>query len=114
MAQYFDADQVFIPFGIHHPDHLLTTNMAIALVYNNPIVPARICFYEDLPYRVDYPHATMSRFAHLENIVGRLKLIEDITDERIKRAAVDCYKSQTGGDVMSRVMVRERIWELVR
>lgn len=108
------ADQVFIPFGIHHPDHLLTTNMAIALVYNNPIVPARICFYEDLPYRVDYPHATMSRFAHLENIVGRLKLIEDITDERIKRAAVDCYKSQTGGDVMSRVMVRERIWELVR
>lgn len=117
MAQYLDSDTVMIPFGIHHPDHLITTNMLISLLYNNPVVPDRVLFYEDLPYRVDYTELANARFTHIENLVGRLRMIEDLPSayaQSLKESAVRCYTSQIGGDVLSRVLVRERVWELIR
>lgn len=120
----YKPDRVFIPFGIHHPDHLLVSNLLIGMIDTPPqrvndgsiaCMPDQIYFYEELPYRVDYPALAATRFAYLENTVGRLRMLEDITDDTLKRAAVEEYRSQiTGGNVVERVMVRERIWELVR
>ena len=115
MQPHFEiADTVLIPLGLHHPDHLLVSNLLINLIDNADVAPRRICFYEELPYRVDHQALVGIRFAHVENMVGRLRIIEAVTDGTAKRRAVACYKSQTGGDVINRVMVRERIWELIR
>jgi len=114
LSQFMACETLLVPFGIHHPDHTLTTNMTVSLLYNHTDVPDRILFYEELPYRVDYRELADMRFAYLSNVMGRMRLFEEIADDTTKRQAVNCYTSQTGGTVIDRVMVRERIWELVR
>lgn len=114
MGGWFTADEVYVPFGIHHPDHLLVSNLLISLLYTSGTVPRRVFFYEELPYRVDYPELANIRFSHIENFVGRLRMLEDFVDDGLKRCAVDQYRSQISASVVERVMVRERIWQLIR
>lgn len=42
-------DKVYVPIGIHHPDHILTRN----IFYTSFKIDG---FYADLPYRVLYPN----------------------------------------------------------
>lgn len=120
LAEYH-PDAAFIPFGIHHPDHLLVSNLLIGMIDTPPEfsidiahMPDRIYFYEELPYRVDYPHLVDVRFSHIENSVGRLRRAKNF--DGAKQEAVECYASQIDWNLLSRVMVpeRERIWELIR
>lgn len=114
MDQFFNADSIYIPFGIHHPDHLLVSNLLISMLYTSRYQPRKIYCYEELPYRVDYPELANIRFSHIENLVGRLRMLEDFTDNSRKHAAVAKYESQISDALVSKLIVRERIWELVR
>lgn len=107
-----DADAVYIPLGIHHPDHLMVSNVLISMINE---MRAQVFFYEELPYRIDYPQLADRRHAHIEDTVGRLQLIEHTGDHAIKRLAVECYASQVDPSVRGRVLhPTERIWQLVR
>lgn len=111
--QPLNQEAVFIPLGIHHPDHLLVSNLLISLI-DTAEMPDRIYFYEELPYRIDYPHLVDVRFSHIENTIGRLRRAKNF--DGAKQEAVECYASQLDWNLLTRVMVpeRERIWELVR
>jgi hypothetical protein len=111
--QLLDLDEVYINLGIFHPDHLLTSNLLIDLIRITPSLPYRIYFYEELPYRVDYPKRAESRIEYIENRIGRLKLIEQAPTEA-KKIAVQMYRSQVDEALLVRLLVNERIWELVR
>lgn len=112
-GELLGGEDVYIPLGLHHPDHVVISNLMIRWL-NAELPGGQVYFYAELPYRVDYPELTGIRYTHVENTVGRLRLIEDYFDDTLKAKAVDCYASQVGGTVRERVMVRERVWELVR
>jgi LmbE family N-acetylglucosaminyl deacetylase len=115
-----NCDAAYMPFGIHHPDHLLTSNLLLDLIRLGPELPRRLYFYEELPYRVDYPEIANARFAHIENSIGRLRLVEETYPMEPKKQAVLAYASQiTSGSgvdeaLLTKLLSRERIWELIR
>jgi LmbE family N-acetylglucosaminyl deacetylase len=118
--KFYRADIALIPFGIHHPDHLMVSNLLLDLLRLAPQVPRRLYFYEELPYRVDYPETANARFSYIENSIGRLRLVEQIYPMEPKEQAVRAYSSQiANGDavdesLVAKLLSRERIWELVR
>lgn len=103
-----DADTVYIPVGIHHPDHLRVTEIAAGMLDDM----RRVFFYEELPYRVDYPELATQRV--IDVAVNGPLYGWQAESSPAKRAAVDCYASQIDSSVIGRVMVRENIWELQR
>jgi LmbE family N-acetylglucosaminyl deacetylase len=108
------ADEAYIPMGIWHPDHLLTSNLLLDLIRLLPHIPDRLYFYEELPYRINFPELSNTRFAHIENNIGRLRLIEEQYPVAPKERAVRAYASQIDEPLVAKLLVRERIWELVR
>jgi LmbE family N-acetylglucosaminyl deacetylase len=101
------ADTVYIPLGIHHPDHILTTAVAL----HSPKILAKACFYEELPYRTDYPQLAAQRLTQLQEITGPLEPVTAGGDHELKLKAVRRYASQTDQDVINRVMVPEHVWQ---
>lgn len=92
-------DNLLIPLGIHHPDHILVRDLIIEhFPYHG--------YYWELPYRVLYPDlaAEMSvRFA---------RGCEMLTQEDLpkKREATLLYRSQVGAHMHSQLFVVEGIW----
>ncbi len=119
---FVEAKAVPGPFGIAHPDHLLTSNLLLDLIRTEPVIPSKIYFYEELPYRVNFPEQSHTRFTHIENAIGRLKLIEEQYTNDTKERSIRAYASQierrdgsgVDEDLISKLLVRERIWELIR
>lgn len=99
------ANEVWIPLGIHHPDHALISALTFASVTDQ-----RVVVYEELPYRVLYPELTVA-------LVAALALLRPLQAQGrhlaldAKRAAVGCYQSQLRGDDVARsLFVPERAW----
>lgn len=104
------ADRLWIPAGVHHPDHLLCSNAAVA-AWDRAGRPVPIAVYEELPYRVLYPAVTTARLAILTDRIGPLALTGyPSTNLAAKRDLVGCYVSQVGEDVARCLYVPERLW----
>ena len=50
----------------------------------------------------------------IENSIGRLELIEETFPTEPKERAVRLYESQVSEDLIGKLLVRERIWKVVR
>lgn len=101
------ANEVWVPLGIHHPDHVLLAALALECITDQ-----RVIVYEELPYRILYPELAMAR-------VGALALSYQLHPQGrhlalgAKRAAVGCYGSQlTGGEIIRSLFAPERAWVL--
>jgi LmbE family N-acetylglucosaminyl deacetylase len=98
------ASEVWIPLGVHHPDHLMISDLMANLSRRALVV------YEEAPYRVLYPELAQDRLAKL----GAGRVLEARGQHPaldVKRAAVGCYASQLRSDVVERcVYVPERTW----
>lgn len=99
------ANEVWVPLGIHHPDHVLVSTLTLG-----SITDQRVIVYEELPYRVLYPDLTVA-------LVAALALLRPLQPQGrhlaldAKRAAVGCYRSQLrGGDIARSLFVPERAW----
>lgn len=95
-------DQVLIPLGIHHPDHIRIRSLFITHF---------ICsfgFYEELPYRMLYPYICNELE---EKYAGKRDLVFSSGTTEGKKQAVECYASQIiGGKILEQLYVQERIW----
>jgi LmbE family N-acetylglucosaminyl deacetylase len=99
------ADTVYIPLGIHHPDHVLVSDAAIgALCAARPRPNRTARFYEELPYRDLYPKLKRDRL-----VPSHLHLVK-AEPSPIKEAAVRCYASQIDDELVAKLMVTEHIW----
>ena len=107
------AEALYIPLGVHHPDHVLTSNLVIDALRVAEYTP-QLYFYDELPYRVLYPEAASTRMQFIENSIGRLELIEETFPTEPKERAVRLYESQVSEDLIGKLLVRERIWKVVR
>jgi LmbE family N-acetylglucosaminyl deacetylase len=103
-----DATVVYIPLGIHHPDHVAVTVAAT----RTPQIAPTIRLYADLPYHTDYPGLAAVRLAQAEETLGPLKPLTLTGDRDWKLDAVHAYQSQIDMSVIGRVMVDEHVWEL--
>lgn len=94
---------VLIPLGLQHPDHEITHRLAVEAANDRQVV-----LYEELPYRIQYPEIVAARLAALP--------VEPIDlgagDIDLKRAAVECYRSQMNPFMRRTVFVPERLWVL--
>lgn len=104
-AAVHQAGEVWVPLGIHHPDHILLAALALDVLQGRPFV-----LYEELPYRVLYPEATATALACI-----RLRRTLHPRGTRAalgaKRSAVESYRSQLRGDEAARCLyVPERTW----
>lgn len=97
------ADTVYVPVGIHHPDHLMVSDAMVALV----ATVASVWFYEELPYRVLYPRLLNERLVALG-----LVDIHTVWPNAVKADAVRCYDSQVDDELITKLLVPEHIWRL--
>lgn len=107
------ADELYIPLGIHHPDHVLVSTIATDLLVAAGHLE-RVNFYEELPYRGLYPDLVKERLRSLALQVGPLELTETTAGVHLKEYAVRYYKSQIDDALVTRLLVPERVWRIAR
>lgn len=92
-------DNILVPLGIHHPDHILVRNICVSSIEITG-------FYEELPYRILYPEL-------------RSQVVQEFTGYRggkvyehnpLKEQAVKAYASQIAPHLFPQLFVDERIW----
>lgn len=89
-------DQVWVPWGIHHPDHLIVNGWTKHIATHQ---------YEELPYFVDYPEP---RAGHDFVAYARRR---DVRHRKWTLCAM--YQSQVDRDMMRRLDQPERLWRSV-
>jgi LmbE family N-acetylglucosaminyl deacetylase len=110
-----DADDVLVPLGIMHPDHLVVgaeTREATRFHDN-------VWMYEELPYRVQYPENVAASMAVMRKDGWTMELGNPFPtppDSLLHRkiAAMECYRSQITPEMIRWSSVPERIWSLKR
>lgn len=109
------AEVLWLPVGVHHPDHVLYADAAVDafLALSADERPA-LRVYEELPYRVLYPRVTIARLDLLEHRLGGLVPLGYPSDHPgRKEALVGFYESQAGADLLRCLFVPERPWRAV-
>lgn len=101
------ADEVWAPFGIRHPDHRVVAEACRNIAGRN------WCWYEELPYRVDTPMEGYIGLGRLTDLFGTLRLRGyNLDNLESKRRLCHTYASQIGPDVERSLYVHERLWEV--
>lgn len=94
-----EDDRVMLPLGLVHPDHAQTRRcgeVACTALGVRPI------FYEDLPARVLWPEAVITK--------GLESIQFPVGDQYLKEAAMACYRSQRWALDRHACLVPERFW----
>lgn len=98
----FDFSMVWVPFGIHHPDHL---DVALTAVWALDSLPTKlpVWVYEELPYRVLYPNL----------LPDADKVLMGYNPAHLQRKKELCrmYASQVDEQLERCLYVPERLWE---
>ena len=111
---------VAIPLGLFHSDHVLVANACLALMQRQPATS--FIAYEDVPYR-RMPGVVQARLCELAkrgyaaDVPHTLDPPNPPQYERMKRAALDGYRSQLrafGPEGQASLFSPERYWQLSR
>lgn len=98
-------DQVLVPLGIYHPDHLAVAEACRSTDWGT----ASVGVYEDLPYRVWWPdQAYQRRRVWGLPVCGEPETQAGPLDLKLK--AAECYRSQLSDDIREVLGVPERVW----
>lgn len=101
-----EAGTVYVPIGIHHPDHVMVADALIPMLEGR----RRVCFYEELPYRVLYPQLLTARLGIIAHL-GRCQM-ETIWPTAAKERAVRLYASQVDDALVTTLLMPEHIWRM--
>lgn len=105
-----EADTIWVPVGIHHPDHLTVASSA-RHAYQASRHRPRLVVYEELPYRVLYPSHAVARLAEWADVEGH-EMVGHSHHLEAKRDLCRRYESQMGEDIERCLFVPERAWRL--
>jgi LmbE family N-acetylglucosaminyl deacetylase len=100
------AESVYVPVGIHHPDHVMVADALIPMLEGR----RRVCFYEELPYRVLYPQLLPARGEIISHL-GRFD-VQTVWPTAAKERAVRCYASQVDDALVATLLMPEHIWRM--
>ncbi|MBB5467046.1 LmbE family N-acetylglucosaminyl deacetylase [Paraburkholderia sp. CI2] len=112
--------RVVMPLGLFHSDHVLVSNACLALMQRQPATP--FIAYEDVPYRrmsgvVQARLSDLAKRGYAANTPHALNVPGTTQHERMKRAALDAYRSQLrafGPEGQASLFSSERYWPLGR
>lgn len=107
--QLGDYHQVWLPAGIHHPDHV-SVREAADRALRHVEAPCRRLMYEELPYRVLYPElAVLVKNMHSTepDLVGCSPKFLDRKKELCRM-----YASQVDDELERSLYAHERMWAL--
>lgn len=111
--QIKDANFVYVPLGIHHPDHVQVSDATLkalrGLRFRTGRPRIKAYAYAELPYRLDYPGEYKARVRELK--VGNLSLWRAHKTAH-KREALLEYVSQIDEDLMVKLLEYEYVWHL--
>lgn len=105
-----EADVVWVPAGIHHPDHI-TVAAAAQGAYQACRRRPKLVVYEELPYRVLYPEEAV-RVVELWRLGHDAQMVGHSHHLAAKRDLCRRYESQMGEDIERCLYVPERAWRL--
>jgi|688.fasta_scaffold489567_2 hypothetical protein len=104
----FDYSNVFIPLGIHHPDHIFLSDVLLEILNKNK---HNIFIYAELPYRVLYPELYNDRLNNLYKTYNLVNIPIAFNNKKIN--AIKLYNSQIQSDIVNNLIVSEQLWEIV-
>jgi LmbE family N-acetylglucosaminyl deacetylase len=110
-------DNVYIPLGIHHPDHVLLSDTIFNLMksFNKTYF-----LYAELPYRVAYPELHKERLKQFESVHTLENITINFTKHKIE--AIKKYNSQIAyvhdpsyidEDLIGKLIVEEKLWKIL-
>lgn len=104
-------DNIYIPLGIHHPDHILLSNELVKLINK---YDKNFYFYSELPYRLLFPEKYLIRSYQIKSKIN-CKCIQ-IELNMNKEFFIKKYKSQIGtnNEVVPYLMTHEEIWQVIK
>lgn len=95
-SQLKGFDIVYVPLGIHHPDHVF-----IASAVRQMNLTAEVVIYAEQPYSSMYPDQT-------EELLNSPAIL---SSRDAKRLACSMYRSQLQGEIVSHLYKRERMFQ---
>jgi hypothetical protein len=109
---------VYIPLGIHHPDHVLLSDCLLKIIdhYN-----CTFFIYAELPYRLAYPELYKSRLENLNSIYKLENVSINFTEHKIN--AIKKYNSQISfahdpsyidEDLIGKLVAEEKLWKIIQ
>lgn len=97
--QCLNFQKIYIPLGIHHPDHIFIRDIFVNnLDFNG--------FYEELPYRILYPKLASEMAQKFTTGMRR----KSCAHRAEKEKSVKMYKSQLAPHLYPQLFVEEFLW----
>ena len=109
-------DNIYIPLGIHHPDHVLLSNTLLNLMKH---FDKTYFIYSELPYKMSYPDAYETRLKSFTSLYGLKETNTNFTKNKIN--AIKKYDSQIkyasdpsciDEELFSQLIVKEELYEV--
>jgi len=110
-------DNVYIPLGIYHPDHILLSDILFNLMKD---FDKQYFVYAELPYRLLYPELHKARIRHFESNHTLENISVNFTEHKID--AIKKYNSQIAHvhnpsyideDLIGKLIVEEKLWRVL-
>jgi len=110
-------DNVYIPLGIHHPDHVFLSDNLFNLMksFNKTYF-----IYAELPYRMSHPELHKERLKQFESVHTLENISINFTQHKIE--AIKKYNSQIAyvhdpsfidEDLIDKLIVEEKLWKIL-
>ena len=101
-------DNIYIPLGIHHPDHIFLSDKLFEIMdlYNK-----KYFIYAELPYRILYPELYQNRINKFKSKSKLEEITINFTKNKIN--AVKKYKSQIDDSLIEKLIVEEKLWRVL-
>jgi len=112
-----DFDNIYIPLGIHHPDHVLLSETLLNLIES---LNKTYFIYAELPYKIAYPELYQSRLNKFKSIHNLQNISINFTKNKIN--AIKKYNSQItffsnktiiDEDLINNIVVEEKLWKVL-
>ena len=110
-------DNVYIPLGIHHPDHVFLSDILFNLMKN---FNKTYFVYAELPYRLLYPELHKSRLKYFESNHSLENVSINFTQKKID--AIKKYNSQIAHvhnpsyideNLIGKLIAEEKLWRVI-
>ena len=112
-----DYENIYIPLGIHHPDHVLLSETLFSLLkdYNKTYF-----IYAELPYRLAYPELYKQRLDKFKSFHSLQNVSVNFTKHKVD--AIHTYNSQItlasnrsyiDEDLIGKLITEEKLWRVL-
>ena len=102
-------DKIYIPLGIHHPDHIFLSDVLFNMIgkFNKTYF-----IYAELPYRILYPELYENRLSSFKSKLNLQNILVDLTKKKTK--PIEEYKSQIKNNLIEKLVVQEEVWRIIK